>query len=125
MAVGIFEIQAGAAVTLVDRRRLGTPRVGPVRHLLVADAVVGRVELGFAEEEGVMLGGDRPAGLGEIQRYAVVGLDYQEMPEPRGGRQAEDAGGERRRSLLGPAGNNGGVPLQAHIELVPNVGGMY
>jgi hypothetical protein len=39
------------------------------------------VELFLAHQEGIVLGGDLPAGLGEIQRDPVVGSDNEEVRE--------------------------------------------
>src|SRR6266480_7151040 len=100
MAVGIGEVQATAPVPVVDLATLGLAGIGPVGLVPFADAAEGGVELLLADQEGVMLRGDLPAGLAEVQRDTVVGLHDEEVPEPSGGRQAEDPGEERRRQPL-------------------------
>jgi len=94
--VGVFEVQAAAAIAAVDRPLLALARVCPVRQAVVADTAKSCVELFLSHQEGVVLGGDLPAGLGEIQRDAVVGLDDEEMCEAGSWWQAKDPGEERR-----------------------------
>jgi hypothetical protein len=91
-------------------------RPGKVRQLPVPDAAEGGVELVLAHEERVVLGGDLAAGLGEVQRDGVVGLDHEKMPEPGGRRQAENLAQEGRRPLLVAAGDDGVVQLHAHAD---------
>src|SRR5690349_10351492 len=100
VAVGVLEVDTAATVPGVDHVGLAAPGIGPVRQVLLADPAERGVELLLPDQEGVVLGGYGAAGLGEIQRHAVVGLDHEEMAEPGGGGQAEDAGEERRRPLL-------------------------
>ena len=80
------------------------------------DAAEGGVELVLAHEERVVLGDDLSAGLGEVQRDGVVGLDHEKMPEPGGRRQAENLAQEGRRPLLVTAGDDGVVQLHAHAD---------
>jgi len=96
VTIGILEVQAAAAVTVVDDAALPPAGVGPVGHALVADAAEGSVELLVADQERVVLGGDRPAGFGEVERDIVVGRYHEEMPERGRRRQAEDPAEERR-----------------------------
>src|SRR5215470_10647498 len=54
VTVGVVEIDAPAAVQMIDLTPLGAPRIGVIPHTLSADARECRVELGVANEEGVM-----------------------------------------------------------------------
>src|SRR5215472_14562820 len=75
MAVRVLEVQSAAAVPVVDHPRTGLARIGPVRKVLVADPVEGRIEFFVTDEEGVVLGRDLSGGLGEVQGDVVGGLD--------------------------------------------------
>jgi hypothetical protein len=56
MTVGVFEVQAAAAVAVVDRPGLGPAWICPIRQVLAADAAKRRIEFLLADEKGVMLG---------------------------------------------------------------------
>jgi len=56
VTVGVFEVQAAAAVPVVDHPGLGLAGICPVRQVLAADAAKGRIEFLLTDEEGVMLG---------------------------------------------------------------------
>ena len=99
VAIRIFEVQAAAAVTVVDRPALGLARICPVRQVLIADATERGVELFLANEKRIMLGRDILACLCEIQRDAIVGLYHEKVPEA----------GSRRASQ----GSRSGTPLTA------------
>src|SRR5580704_992988 len=116
VTVRVFEVQAAAAVPVVDHPGLSLPWICPVRQVLAADAGKGRIEFLLADEEGVMLGGYRPGGLGEVQRNAVVGLDHEEMRERGCCGQPEDLRQERRRPPLVTARDDGVVQLHAHLS---------
>src|SRR6201996_1074762 len=118
-AVGVLEVATAAAVPGVDHAGLAPPGIGPVRQVLLADPAERGVELLLPDQERVVLGGYRAAGLGEVQGHAVVGLDHQEVAEPGGLGQAEDAGEERRRPLLVAARDDGVVQLHAHADGIP------
>src|SRR6516165_8830513 len=64
--VGVLEVQAAAAVAVVDDLAPGPAGIGPVGQALLAEAVEGGVEFGLADQERVVLRGDRAPGLGEI-----------------------------------------------------------
>ena len=55
MAVGVLEVQAAAAVAVVDGLALGPGRIGPVGQVSLAETVEGSVELGLADQERVVL----------------------------------------------------------------------
>src|SRR5713101_7038983 len=109
VTVGVVEVQAAAAVVVVDRPGPAFAGIRPVRQPPVPDAAEGGVELVLAHEERVVLGDDLSAGLGEVQRDGVVGLDHEKMPEPGGRRQAENLAQEGCRPLLVTAGDYGVV----------------
>src|ERR1700732_3941933 len=54
VTVGVVEIDAATAVQMIDLAGLGAPRIGVIPHALSANAGERRVELGVADEEGVM-----------------------------------------------------------------------
>jgi len=60
VAVKVFEVQAAAAVSVVDLPGLGRAGICPVRQALAADAGKGRVEFVLAGKEGVVLQGLSP-----------------------------------------------------------------
>ena len=109
VTVRVFEVQSAAAVPVVDHPRPGLARIGPVRKVLVADPVKGRIEFFLTHEEGVVLGRDLPGGLGEVQGDIIVGLDHEKMGKPGWRRQAKDARQEGRRPLLVTARDDGVV----------------
>ena len=100
VAVGVLEVDAAAAVPVVDHAALAPARVGPVRQVPLADPAEGGVEFLLPYQERVVLGVYLAAGLGEVQGDAVVGLDDEEVREAGGRGQTEDAGQERRRARL-------------------------
>jgi len=95
MTIGVFEVQATAAITVVDGSALGLARICPVRQVLFADTAKGSVELFLTNQKRVMLRSDLPAGLGEVQRDAIVGLYYEKPPKPGSRRQAKNPAEER------------------------------
>src|SRR5215475_1955528 len=122
VTVGVFEVHAATPVASVDLSGSGPARIGPVCAPLLADAAEDPVEVVFAYQEGVMLGGNLAFPLVEIERDAVVGLDDEEGPEAHGRRQAENLGEEGRRSPLVTAPDDGMVQLHAHevAKLAPS-----
>ena len=92
VAIGVFEVQASATVTVADGPALGLARICPVRQLLFADATKDGVELFLADEKRVMLGRDIPACLREIQLDIIVGRYHEKVAETGSRRQAKDPG---------------------------------
>src|SRR5207245_7405353 len=111
VTVGVVEVQAAAAVVVVDRPGPALAGIRPIRQPPVPDAAEDGVELVLTHEERVVLGDDLSAGLCEVQRDGVVGLDHEKMPEPGGRWQAENLVQEGRRPLLVTAGDDGVVQL--------------
>ena len=60
--------------------------VGPVRQSADPDPAEDLVEVGFGDQERVVLRADRAVVIGEVQGDAVAGLHGQEWPECLGGR---------------------------------------
>ena len=55
VTVGIFEVHAAAAVVVVDLASTGLAGVSPVVETARTDAAEDLIELGFADQKGVML----------------------------------------------------------------------
>src|SRR5579883_2232374 len=72
MAVGIVEVDAAAAVEVVDLAGLGVARAGVDGDALLAQPLHARVELGVAHQEGPVL---RPeiVAVGEVEGHAATG----------------------------------------------------
>src|ERR1700757_2822621 len=94
VAAGITEIDATAAVIVVDLARPTALRVGPVLHAAVANAAVYRVKVGLRDQECVVLRSHIIPAVDEIKACPVIKLDDQERAERLGGRQAEQFGEE-------------------------------
>src|SRR5262249_39309141 len=54
VAIGVIEIDAATPVQMIDLAELGAPRIGVIPDALSADPGERSVELGVADEEGVM-----------------------------------------------------------------------
>src|SRR5262249_39684821 len=93
MTARIIEINAPAAVALVDLAGPLAARGGVVPDAAGADARQRRVELRLADEERVVLRAEILA-IGEIERDAVGGADRHEMAPLRAGLQIQDVGEE-------------------------------
>src|SRR5258708_35063527 len=74
VTVGIFQVQAAAAVPGVDLLAPGLAGVCPVRQGPFPDAAEGGVEVFLVDQERVVLGSDLPARLAEVQRDMGGGL---------------------------------------------------
>src|SRR5512142_1296212 len=95
MAVGVFEIDAAAAITGVDLTAPLLCRIGPVSKLPPSDPGKDLVELGFADEGGVVLGRDLASAIHIVERHFVYRLYTHEGPIRHRGGEAEDLGQER------------------------------
>src|SRR4026209_1871962 len=100
MAVGVLEIDAAAAVVPADFAGTFPVGIGPVLKASVADAGEDLVELLFADEEGVVLGGNLAVVFVEVDGNVVVERDDEHRPERCGARQAEDFSKKGCRLLL-------------------------
>jgi hypothetical protein len=71
------------------------------------------VELGFADQEGVVVLSEA-GGIHEVERDPVGDGERDERPPRRGGRHAEDAGQELGRGALVGGWDDGVVQLNGH-----------
>src|SRR5258708_5342424 len=95
VAARLFEVNAAAAVVVVDLALLLLHRIGPVVDALLLDAAEDLVELLLADEERVVLLLDLVVGVAEIERHAVGEHDREEVRAERfRRRQAEEPGEE-------------------------------
>ena len=100
MAVGVLEVYAAAAVVPADLAGAFSVWIGPVLESSITDAGEDLVELFFADQEGVVLGGNLAVVIVEVDRNIVVERDDEHRPERRGIRQAEDFSEKGCRLLL-------------------------
>jgi hypothetical protein len=94
VAVRVGEVHAPTAVVVVDLALPSADRVGVVVDAALLDAPEDLVELGFGDEEGVVLqvavwGLSRAVDLVEVEVDAVARRHLAEVPEPLGWREAE------------------------------------
>src|SRR5262245_15953853 len=117
--VGIFEVDAAAAVVVVDLSGALLERIRPVPEPSLADAPEDAVEIILPDEEGVVLRSDVAVlGLQEGERDAVGGVGDEKWPEGLGRRQAEHVGQESRRPVLVATPDDRVVQLDAHGGLL-------
>jgi hypothetical protein len=108
----VQEVQAAAAVVVVDLARLLHVRVGVVRDPGLPDPLERRVELVVGDEEGVVLRGDRLGrDAGEVQRDAVAGGDRDERAPLDPDFKAQDPRQELGGFPVVPGVNDGVVQL--------------
>jgi hypothetical protein len=81
------------------------------------DAFNDRVEIGLVDQEGIMLGGDLPVGLHEVEIHAVGELDDHEGAERLGLGQSQHLGEKARGCLLVACVNDGVIKLGGHGAL--------
>ena len=103
MAVGVLEIDAAAAVVPADFAGVFPVGIGPVLETSITDAGEDLVELFFADQEGVVLGGNLAVVFVEVDGYVVVERDDEHRSEGSGAREAEDFSEKGCRLLLVPA----------------------
>lgn len=116
MPIRVIEVEAAPTVVLV--RLAGAPlaRIGPVREPHLPHPREDRIERRLADQEGVVLRGDRPIAVEEVERDAVVELHHQHLPERDRLRQIENLPQEARRPRLVPAPDDGVIQLHAHVR---------
>jgi hypothetical protein len=100
MTVGVLEIHAADIVVPVDFSAAVLARVCPILQTSIADAGKGLIEVVFAYQEGVMLGGNLAIVFVEVEGNVVVELDDQHWSESGGGLQAQNFREECCRFLL-------------------------
>ena len=106
MAVGVVEIDAAAAVVVADLARAFPVRIGPVLKASITHSAEDLIELFFADEEGVMLGGNLAVVIVKIDGDTIVERDDEHRSERCGARQSEEFCKERRRLPLVAAPND-------------------
>src|SRR5882672_3451133 len=117
MTIRVLEINPAAAVVAVDFAGAAQTGVGPMRKTLRTDAGERSIEVFFADQERIVLGGDFAFGLVAIERDAVAQFDHQKWSEPDGRWLAEKSGEKRRGGLLVVAPDNGVIELHAHVGI--------
>lgn len=100
MAIGVLEVYAAAAVVAADFAGAFSAWIGPVLKASITDTGEDLVELFFADEEGVVLGGNLAVVIVEVDGHFVVERDDEHWPERCGARQSEDFGEKGCRLLL-------------------------
>src|SRR3990170_5121924 len=94
----VLEVHAAPAEVGVDLALLLPARVGPVGEAARLDAAEDLVELGLADEKGVVLRLELLVGAQDRQRHPVRGVDVEERAEGLRASEAEHLGVEGRRS---------------------------
>src|ERR1700730_13077777 len=115
MAVGVGEITAAAAVEVVDFARPLAAEIRVMRDAGGADAGERRVELRFADEEGVVLRA-KTLRVGKIEGDAVARPDRHEMAPFRPRLQVQDVGEELGGCPLVLRRDDRVVQLDAHLR---------
>ena len=100
MLVGVFEVDTTAAVVPADFAGAFSVWIGPVPKASITDASKDLIEFFFADQKGVMLGGNLAVVLVEVDGYVVVERDDEHRSEGCGARQAEDFREKSRRLPL-------------------------
>src|SRR5260370_40031057 len=115
MGVRVVEIDAGAAIAMVDLAGTLAARRGVMLDALGADAGIRGVELFFADEECIVL---RPEilAVGEIEGDAVGGAHRGEMAPLGPGFEVEDVGEEFGRGPSVLRRDDRVVELDTHLR---------
>ena len=117
---GLEEVDAAAAVVVVDLARPASCRVGPVVEATLDDAAVDGVEVAVVDQEGVVLRCDLPvAGRAEVERDAVGGLHLPEVAEVLWRVDPEHLGEPAGRGLGVAPRHDGVVELDGHAPSLP------
>ena len=80
MTVEILEIHAASAVVMIDLARLLARRIGPVGKLAFANPAENLVELGFADQKGVVLRRDF-VGVHVVEMGPVLVITSSNRPQ--------------------------------------------
>src|SRR5215472_157674 len=116
VAAGIVEINTAPAVQVIDLARLGAARIGVVPGALGTDAGEGRIELGVADQEGVMPRAELFPRI-EIEGHTVGCLDRDEMAPFRSRLKAEDIGKKLGRGPFVLRRDDRVIEFDAHLVL--------
>src|SRR5579883_1627822 len=113
MAIGIVEVDAPAAIEVVDLAGLGVAGAGVDGDALLAQPLDARVELGVAHQKGPVLRTEIVA-VGEVEGDAVIGLDGDEAAPRRRVGDAQDIVQEPGGGMLVPGRDDEVVELDGH-----------
>src|SRR5262249_23021443 len=114
VAARVAEVEATAAVVVVDLAGPAGPGVGPDLTALGPHPGQAPVERLVVDQEGVVLGRDGAVGLLVVERDAVAQVDGGERPPLGGDLDAEHAGEEGGRRPPVPGVDDGVVQLHGH-----------
>src|SRR5690349_3636499 len=114
MPIRVVEIHPPSSAMVIDFIWPPLARIGPPWLPVYLQANERPVEIVVAEQERVMLGGDRRIVVVEVQRHLVVEPDDQHRPERLWRRQAEKFDQKMCRPVLVAAPDNGVVQLSTH-----------
>ena len=92
VTVWILEIEASAPVVTIDLTLRRLRRVRPIAQTSIANAFEYFLKIRLADQEGIVLRGDVPVGVHEIDVGIVVGCNDVKRPPPRRARQAQQLG---------------------------------
>jgi hypothetical protein len=118
MTVWVFEIDAAAAIMMIDFIRACPARIGPVGQFPFTNAAEDLIELSFADQESVVLGRDLAVGIHVIQVGAVFGRDHLERPPALGVGKAKHLRQEHSRHLTIMGCQNRVVEIDSHALLL-------
>jgi len=118
MPVRILEAHAATIVIVVDLA-LPTPNwVSPIVNAALADPDEDLSELGFSDQEGVMLRHYLVWRIIEVETHSVAQFDYPERAEASGVGQPENFSEKVRRRLLVTRHYDCVIELHSHIVLL-------
>src|SRR4029077_20565262 len=117
MAVRVAEVEAAAAMAVVDLHVLGRARPAAIGETLAADAIKDPVELCLAHLEGVVM---------PLEAVPIVEIDRQRLVDPHRGEvrdravvfEAKNPGKESGGFLLVAGGDDRVVEYDAHRRLL-------
>src|SRR6266498_4093900 len=115
-AARIFPVDAPPSVVRVVLTKPLPPRVGPVRQPAIPYPAEDLVEVGFADQERIVLRIDRAVIIGEVEGHLVVDLHDEEGAVGRRLTDAENLGEERRRFALVAYRHDRVIQLDAHAN---------
>ena len=96
----VVEVDSAAVVPGVDSAGFAPLRIRPVGKAARAYARENRIELGFGDEECVVLSSDVALGVHEVERQVGVNLHDRERSDMAWRRQAHQLTEEARRDVL-------------------------
>lgn len=119
MAIGIFKIQAVAAIAMVELAGLGALRISPIGKMLVLNPAKNRVKLRFGNQKSIMLGCDGIGSFHKIERNPIGGFNHLKRPKARGCGKPQNISEKLGRSLAVPGFDNGMVERNGHKHPFP------